>query len=87
MSLDSSKVFGAQAIRNGGLFIKVTLAMRERGLDDPASVGVTTEELIEAAGGDSAYFGPDGSRVTPQFGRAHDVSSPVHDLYPPVRRD
>jgi len=87
MSLDSSKVFGAQAIRNGGLFIKVTLAMRERGLDDPASVGVTTEELIEAAGGDSAYFGPDGSRVTPQFDRAHDVSAPVHDLYPPLRRD
>lgn len=85
MDRDSAEVFGPTAVRTGGYFLRVNLALKGR-MEGPVSVGITTEQLIAAAGGDSAYFGAEGSRVVPQFDRSHVVGSPVTDLAPPLRR-
>jgi hypothetical protein len=72
------------------LFTELNYRLPREGYRWPVGVGAVESRDVAAAGGDSAFFGPDGSNVIPQWPATTtqaEISQPsVPPLQPPARR-
>ncbi len=61
--------------------------LRERGYPGKIALGFAFSAVIDSAGGDDAYFGPDGSKVIPQYLPDNVIGDRPRRLEPPRRKD